>query len=564
MNGEGIAEGGHGSRGSPAPGQTLTRVRGAGVGLFLASPSGAEREHLLEEVLATIGNPVDSWAIAATLESMGLRDVDAVERYGAQDLFDLAQDLYERARWRLAARPSVRERPPEVRSWRRLVRFLRFYLQGVLFALPMAGQIAAVLALNYSLWAYLAFSEEQATVVAIGTILSLIVTGGFTQAISRRGMFYVAQKHYGLAGQVSLRFIGLGNLLITVVGLLVYGLNLLFSFYDQQVILVSLLYYVLLAELWLNSSVLYMLTQRAAILLSTLLGVGVVHLVMTRTDWGIYAAHALGLTLTNLVIVGYGYGLLSRRARRLSEEQKRARPPRLSILLYTTAPYFAYGVLYFGYLYLDRVIGWSVSEGSFPYPFWFHTSYELGVDWALISLILTIALLEYTINEFSAMIIPVQKLFSAFNLEDHNRYFKRFYGRQLVLLLVAACLSIVGTYKAVVALRLFQEVPLIRDFFSSPITFFTFWGAALGYNLLVVGLFNSVFFFSLSRPGPVLRAIVIAMVVNGTIGYGLSRGVAYPWSVVGLMAGSFTFALLTIRSAMRLLDRLDYYYYAAY
>lgn len=534
------------------------------MGLFLASPSGAEREHLLEEVLATIGNPVDSWAIAATLESMGLRDVDAVERYGAQDLFDLAQDLYERARWRLAARPSVRERPPEVRSWRRLVRFLRFYLQGVLFALPMAGQIAAVLALNYSLWAYLAFSEEQATVVAIGTILSLIVTGGFTQAISRRGMFYVAQKHYGLAGQVSLRFIGLGNLLIAVVGLLVYGLNLLFSFYDQQVILVSLLYYVLLAELWLNSSVLYMLTQRAAILLSTLLGVGVVHLVMTRTDWGIYAAHALGLTLTNLVIVGYGYGLLSRRARRLSEEQKRARPPRLSILLYTTAPYFAYGVLYFGYLYLDRVIGWSVSEGSFPYPFWFHTSYELGVDWALISLILTIALLEYTINEFSAMIIPVQKLFSAFNLEDHNRYFKRFYGRQLVLLLVAACLSIVGTYKAVVALRLFQEVPLIRDFFSSPITFFTFWGAALGYNLLVVGLFNSVFFFSLSRPGPVLRAIVIAMVVNGTIGYGLSRGVAYPWSVVGLMAGSFTFALLTIRSAMRLLDRLDYYYYAAY
>jgi len=534
------------------------------VELFLAPPLDAERERLLEEVLATIGNPVDAWAIAATLESMGLRDVDAAEKYGAQDLFDLAQDLYERARQRLAMRPAVRERPPEVRFWRRLIRFLKFYLQGTLFALPMAGQIAAVLALNYSLWAYLTFSEEQATVVAIGTILSFMVTGGFTQAISRRGTFYVAQRHYGLAGQVSLRFIGLGNLLIAVVGLLVYGLNGLFSLYDQQVILVSLLYYLLLAELWLNSSVLYMLTQRAAILLSTLLGVGVVHLVMTRTDWGIYAAHALGLMVTNLVVAGYGYLLLSRRARRLSEEQKRARLPRLGILLYTIVPYFAYGVLYFGYLYLDRVIGWSVPEKSSPYPFWFRTSYELGVDWALISLILTIALLEYTINEFSAMIIPVQKLFSAFDLEGHNRYFKRFYGRQLFLLFITACLSIVGTYKAVVALRLFQGSPLIRDFFSSPITFFTFWGAALGYNLLVVGLFNSVFFFSLSRPGPVLRAIAIAMVVNGVVGYGLSRGVAYPWSVLGLVVGSLLFALLTIRSAVRLLDRLDYYYYAAY
>jgi len=81
---------------------------------------------------------------------------------------------------------------------------------------------------------------------------------------------------------------------------------------------------------------------------------------------------------------------------------------------------------------------------------------------------------------------------------------------------------------------------------------------------MVVGLFNGVFFFSLSRPIPVLRAIVLASVVNAGLGYVLSRTIGYHYSAVGMVIGSLLFAVLASRSGLRLMSELDYYYYSAY
>jgi hypothetical protein len=109
------------------------------------------------------------------------------------------------------------------------------------------------------------------------------------------------------------------------------------------------------------------------------------------------------------------------------------------------------------------------------------------MDWALVSLVFSIALLEYTINEFAALIIPIQKAYSAFDVRGHNVYFRRFFLRQIVLLILIAAASIVVVYLAVESLRQHQHIELVRDFFKNPITFFVYWAAAIGYNLMVVG-----------------------------------------------------------------------------
>ncbi|MFQ5594589.1 MAG: hypothetical protein ACE5HA_10610, partial [Anaerolineae bacterium] len=536
-------------------------------------PWEVEKEELVDFILETCGSPVDFWAVAATLESKGMRDVDAEEKYGVEPLVRwtepqsgyvvkgsimiLAREIYARCRRRLEAEPPERAELPDVRWWRKLARILKFYFQGTLFALPMTGQIIAVLALRYSLWAFLEFSEERATVVAIGTVLSFIVTGGFVQAIGRKGMSYSEAGNHILAKQVCYGLIKMGTGLVLAVGLGFYLLNLIIPFFTQEMVWISLMYYVLLSELWLFISILYVLTRRAAILLSTLAGVGIVHVVMTYTNWGIYAAHGLGLLGTNVIVGIYGYYLLKKAARSVSADLKDARLPAWSILYYSLRLYFLYGMFYFGYLFLDRLVGWSASEQPLPYIIWFRTPYELGMDWALVSLVFSIALLEYTINEFAASIIPTQKRFSAFDIDGHNRFFKRFYLRQLILLVVIAVISIIATYYAVTWLRHFEEIKLVRDFFKSPITFFVYWIGAVGYNLMVVGLFNGVFFFSLSRPIPVLRAIMLASVVNAGVGYMLSRTIGYHYSAVGMVIGSLLFAVLATRSGLRLMSELD-------
>lgn len=537
-----------------------------------------KHEQLADQVIEKIGRPLDKWAVAAVLESIGVRDADALRDFDKADVFALAEDIYARCQareWK-----SVGEkRPRELALRERLGRFFKFYIQGLFFALPMAGQIFAVLFLGYSLWASLQFSEREGTIVAMGIILSLVVTGGFVQAIGRKGLFYLEQGSYVLAKEVCLRFIKAGTLVVIEVGLGLYLANLIWPFFGRTTLVIALMYYFLLSELWLSLAVLYALRERIATLLLTLLGALAVYLTMKLTPWGIFAAHGTGLTIADVLIFAWSYRALSRRARGTSPALKLAKLPRAPILTYSVAPYFLYGVLYFGYLFVDRLVGWSAGEFPPPYIIWFRNPYEWGIDIALLSLVLTIAALEYTVNEFTSLIIPVQKSFSVHQIPQHNGFFKRFYFRQLMLLLAVALISALGTRWMAAALG--NRPPIVfplspgddvakdspaatAGVFDDPVITFAFVWGVIGYSLLVWGLLGTMLFFSLSRPGFALRAIALALVTNLVIGLVLSRTISYEYSVIGLVMGSLAFGALSTRYAFQVLDHLDYYYYSAY
>ena len=535
-------------------------------------------EELVDGVMEKIGRPLDKWAVAAVLESIGMRDADAVQEFGKRDIFDLSEEIYARCQAR-EWEPAEEKGTEELALRERGGRFFKFYVQGLFFALPMAGQIFAVLFLGTSLWASLQFSEREGTVVAVGTILSLVVTGGFVQAIGRKGLFYLEQESYILAKDICLRYIKTGTLVVIEVGLALYLVNLMSPFFSRSMLAIVLMYYLLLSELWLSLAVLYMLKERAATLLLTLLGALIVYLATTFTPWGIFVAHGIGLTITDMLVFAWGYRVLSHRARGVSAELRLARLPRNSIQIYSVAPYFLYGVLYFGYLLLDRMVGWSAGKIPPPYIIWFRTPYEWGLDVALLFLVVTIAVLEYTINEFSSLIIPVQQRFSAFRIPQHNGFFKRFYLRQLILLLAVALISALGAYW--VAAEFGDRPPIVFSVspgndvqmetekavlgvFDDPIIAFVFTWGVVGYSLLVWGLLSAMLFFSLSRPGFVLRAIALALVINLVIGFALSRAISYEYSIIGLAAGSLTFGALSTWYAFRVFHHLDYYYYSAY
>ncbi|HDN78874.1 MAG: hypothetical protein DRI61_16595 [Chloroflexi bacterium] len=515
---------------------------------------------LADEVIDKIGKPLDKWAVAAALESIGMRDADAIRDFDKLDLFALAEDVFAHCMAR-EWEPRIVEKLEEL-TWReRLKRFLRFYVHGLLFALPMAGQIFAVLLLGYSLWASLRFTEREGTVVAFGTILSFFVTGGFVQAIGRRGYFYLEQGNYILAREICLRLIKVGTLMVIVAGLLTFSLSLVTPFFSHSMLPVALVYYFLLSELWLCLAVLYVLKERVAILVLTVTGAVIVYLLSKFTPLVIFFAHWIGLAVTDILVFAWGYRMLDQKVKSAGKRPGIAHLPRPSILIYSTAPYFIYGILYFAFLFADRLVAWSVGPKPPFYLIWFKTPYEWGLDWALISLILSTAVLEYTINEFAKLIIPVQKLFDAFHIAEHNRFFRLFHRRQVNLLLVTAVISAVIAYLMALFLPRFFGM---RNILEEPVIWFVFFGGVIGYNLLAWGLMNGVFLFSLSRPGFVLKAISAAIVLGVATGFLLSRVRSYEWSVVGLVVGSLVFGVLTTWYAFRLLDRLDYYYYSAY
>lgn len=520
---------------------------------------------LARAVFIAIGEPLDVWAVAATLEGMGLRDDDAVKKYQRTDLFILAERiLYLIHVDPTRTRPEEAPPPPPARPshW---AQALRFYFRGASAALPMAGQILSVLLLRYSLWAWVDFSETQATVVSIGTILSFLITAGFIQSIGREGTRYMGHTNYFLARKISLSIVRAGSGSVLAFGIFIYTVNLIIPFYDNRLMVISLMYYFLLSELWLFSSLAYVLNKVFTVFISTIIGMVPVYIVMEFTTLGIYVAHALGMFTTIIAIASHTLLHLRRLASKTDMFLMMSRLPHAPVRTYVVAPYFVYGLLYFVNLFLDRVVSWSAPNPEpLPYVIWFRASYELGMDWALLSLVLTLASLEYMIYEFSYQQLPKQHAVYNADVIDYLMFFKRFYVKHLFSITLVGGISIMVTYYGVIWFQRFDYIPEVKNFFSSAITYRVFWAAAFGYYFIALGLYNCLFFFTLSCPQFAIRSITVGLSINVVVSIALSRWVQYDYGVGGLTIGGIVFAILTMKYARKFFDRLDYYYYAAF
>lgn len=523
-----------------------------------------EKERLTDLVLEEVGSPVDKWDVAAHLEIAGLRDFDAATRFGAWDLFDLADDIFARCRARLEAAPPEPKQEEEHAppAARRIGRFLRFYLYGAFYIVPLGLQLFSLLIFGYSQWASVHFTDRQASIIVLAVIGGFVITAGFVQALGYLGPLFLEPGEYVLAQRLILRVLGLGMVFTVVAGGIWWPLNLWLSSYSAKEVGIGLMYYLLVSGVSLSTAGLYMLRKFLGMVVSTVVGIGVVALIVNETSWSIYAAHWISLGVSIVIALGWMVAVLRGRARRAGNVRTTARMPRAPLLAYLVAPYFAYGLLYFGLLFADRLVGWST--GDHPLPVWFRAAYEVGLDWALVALVLGIAVLEYTVNAFSARLVRVQQRFDGRRVADHNRYLLRFYALQLVAVLILSGAGIALCFEGGLWLRHYHALHEIGSFFTDSVTRGVFVAGAIGYALLAWGLLNGLFLFSLSRPKLVLRAAAPALVASIAVGIALSRIYDYWYSAAGLAAGGLVFAVVSGWYALKVLSRADYYYYAAY
>lgn len=513
---------------------------------------------LVDQVFQTTMNPEDMYEVAAVMESMGWNDSMVNETFGAEDIFDLAQDVWDAIQKKFMVMPVTHAE--NVTPLHYFIRVLRSFIRGVIFALPMAVSVLSMLTLRFSLWSYENLELEDATSISIGTILSFMVVGGFTQAIARRGFMYLGIGYVNMARQSTYYFLKLGYVgcIITAGAYLFF--NLSFSIYPWKMILITILYLLFLSGIWLSVTILYILQKELTFTGLIMGGIAIVYLLFVVLQINIIQSQIISVAIVALASMAIAHYVFTMAERKM-EKGIAPTMPRASITLYTSLPYFVYGFLYFTLINIDRLIAWSTNNAYMPYFIWFRGEYELGLDFALLVLMLPMGLVEVVVNELMTNLVAHQRNFMATDVGTMNLMYLTFYKKRYIFVTLFCFLNAYLLYWGIDALTNAQIITI--TVFANPTIFFTFVGGVIAYSMLAVALMNSLILFSLSQPTMVSNAILISLVLDITVGFLLSRWVDYYWAVFGLLVGCLVFTILTTKSVIRVLKNLDYYLYAA-
>jgi len=526
-----------------------------------ATGSDDKLDKLLDEVLERHKQPEDRFEIAAILESLGWNDTRAMQTFGVEDVFELATDLWERSRGKVVYTPF--SKPEPMSFYKTAIALIRTFMRGVIFAFPMAVSVFSMLSLKFSLWSYEHLSVELATAIAIGTIFSFVTVGGFTQAIARRGFFYIIQGYYNMAKRVTFHFIGLGFVVCVLLSVAFFLLNTIIQMFPLSMVVVIILYFFFLNTIWLSVTVMYILKKELLFTGLIIVGIFIIYVLFELLGINIIVSQLISLSLISLLSIACVIWLF-KQAEKKAEKGIQPQLPKMSVTIYSTTPYFIYGLLYFALLYVDRIMAWSTNnEFTMPYLIWFRGEYELGLDFALLVLIVPMGIAEVVLTKLMMDIEISQKSYWGDEVDRMNRTFERLYYGRLAIIGTIATISAIALYFTLQRLFVIFDVPIGQTLFNNQLTHLVFIIALVSYVFLSVALMNAVILFSLSQPFLVLNDIWPAFLANVIAGFLCSRWFGYEYAVVGLLLGAVLFVVLSTRSVRKVFRKLDYYLYAA-
>jgi hypothetical protein len=293
-------------------------------------------------------------------------------------------------------------------------------------------------------------------------------------------------------------------------------------------------------------------------------GIAVVYYLREYVGTSVVIAHQVGILVAAALGLGIGTIMLflkEARERRKRKEQLAGRLPRFSVIVYSIAPYFAYGFVYFSFLFVDRIMAWTGRAPFRQYFVWFQSDYEVGLNWALLSLLFSFGILEFTVYRLGQLIPYLSLQFPLLHVKEFSAEVGAFYRRSVIAYVISA---VIGVLVAFFVVRLLiDRVPLIATLLND-VSVYVFFVASISYLFVVWSLLNNVFIFSFSRPAFALRAVVPALLVNIVVGFLLSRLFIYWAAVFGLLAGAIVLWVVSTHYAVKMLRSMDYYSYSSF
>jgi len=323
------------------------------------SPPRLERRLLPERLARTVceidPSPGSPFAVAVVLEVLGYSDRRAQEG-GWADVFALARDVFDRIEFLgTAVAPPIQ--PTDAQAARPEVPspLMSVVAQQAVWLV----MVVLMIAWGRSLWSADHVPSAIARVLAVGILGSLIVSGGFQYAITRRFIFHTAQRDLMQAQAFLHRALWTGGLVMSV-GALAVGVGIwMIDPLDHLAPLVAAAYFLLHGNYRVAVVPLIALNDVVGIILSTGVGVGLLALTYTRllhagTDaaMAIVVAQLAGLTAlwlgslarTRSLLSGMPVGVVQGAELRMPRGSRGLPQARWLVLCLEAAPWFATGV----------------------------------------------------------------------------------------------------------------------------------------------------------------------------------------------------------------------------
>ncbi|MEJ5308286.1 MAG: hypothetical protein WHX52_00820 [Anaerolineae bacterium] len=530
-----------------------------GAASFVSESPGA----LLEEVRKACAQPINVLHVAALLETAGVTDAIARRRYGFPDVFALADSLANEMQDAPApAPPPARDIPRE--DWKTT---LLDYGRGPMGLLPLILLGALInLYQNFGQW-----DNSQVLTLSISTIGSLLVTGGFVQIAARKGSGYLSQGYIRAGGRFIMQVMGvcLAVVLASAI-LLTWGLRSA-AWFDQSDHGLLVIAYITLSCLWMFSAILSTLELLHWFVIALGVGVAAAYTGIELRGWlrlpeqtVMLVATAAGLVImAGLIAVVIVRTLKGRAAASPVGDQRVVLAP-LPHLTVNLAPYFVYGVTYSvgvlvghaGGLIGRLPAGMTRIQGL--------AQSELALTLALTGYILGVGMAERTMRRFWQRVKVYQRQVSAETPGQFKAILRDFLTQERAQFTRALGVSSAVVLVAVVGAVSLSANRVLLGLAWNVTTLLIFSAGLAGYGLLAMGVFDSMFLITLSRPLYALKALGISAVTTLLVSVAAGLLVSYAFGVLGIIAGSAVFLWFTRRALGRIMRHADYYYYASF
>jgi len=532
-------------------------------------------QEALVELIKTIkernGKPVNVQVVMATIESLGIRDIDVPSDYGFSSIEDLAHYIFaEIGDAKLPELKNKKQLAAEQKEFKKIsvnnymiarkVLFVKEYSTGLFHTLPVFIQIACIVFFGFSLWTFSGFNGLQSTAVVLGVIIGLVTTGGFVQVMGKQVSYYWYNQDYEMTRKSVINILKTGIKIIFILFVIITIINFFLYLYPFVFVGIVFIYALLISILLLSLSSLYTIKERWVISAVIFIATSSALAVHLFTAIKVYYIHWGGIVFASILALAYLHFFFKRTIKK--DKGRNNAVPKMMLSVYRNFDYFFYGILIFLFVFTDRILAWSSTlERNLPYIVYYEKDYEIGMDLAILVFFLLAGVLEYSITSFCRYMDYYQRTIAYHKLQDFNKKMLQMYYKHLRLFAGSAILIGILLY-AVITKPWGYKAGFDESLSALSIKVCIIGG--FGYLFLTLGMLNVLYMYTLNQHKKPLTAIILACFINVGIGVLCSRIISYEYSAIGLLIGAFFFMAYTTRLTIRFFKRLDYFYYAAY
>jgi hypothetical protein len=507
-------------------------------------------QNLINSIYTNYPNVCDPWEIVAIVEALGYTDKTIESDFGCPNALILGQFIYAQREQFPFAEIATRIDKEQPTFKDELDIFFAQFFHSFIYTVPFI----ILLILNYlPLDKQSDFlPPELNSLFGFVTMASLITSGGFVQMISRRGLFYIGLEAHVQANRICTSILSMGIFTTILLG----SFGVLFSFYQgiatDRYTIVAGIYYLILSTIWMLFAIVGLQNRFAAP--AILIGVTCcffgfrVFLKLSALESQIAM---ISIAFVSLIVL-FVLNQLAHRSIRPKFGQI-VTLPQLSVLIYLLIPYFLYGIVYFGFIFADRLVANIAVAGHLRWIAGNNLDYQNSMDLALLNLLLIVPLVEYCSYKMVMFWYDRAKNMTMLEIDSLSWQLQKKYWLLLsrILLYFGLLMSIV-----IILLSILQ-----RSQIDNALTIF----ACMGYLLFAIGLFNTVILLSLDRLYDILGILTIATIIDFIIGYLLSSLFGVYLAAIGLVIGASFFAITSSRKILKAIERPEYcYFYSGY